>query len=47
MSKKFYMTPESEELMFEIESAILGASNIEDGDPADMGGNDDSEDDGF
>lgn len=47
MSKKFYMTPESEELMLEIESSILGASDIKDGDPADMGGADGDEDDGF
>ena len=50
MIKKLYMTPESEELMMEIESSILagsGASNIEDGDPANMDGDDDNEDDGF
>lgn len=50
MSKKFYIAPESEELMLNMESSILvgsGASNIEDGDPAIMDGNDDNEGDGF
>lgn len=47
MSKKFYIAPESEEVMLNMESSILVVSNIEDGDAADMGGSDDSEKDGF
>ena len=52
MSKKFYIAPESEELMLNMESSILvgskpGASDIEDGDPAPILDPDGSDDDGF
>ena len=52
MNKKFYMAPESEEVMLEIESSLLagsegGVTDINDGDPADMSGSDDNEGDGF
>ena len=50
MSKKLYMTPESEELWMEVESSILagsGVTEIKDGDAADMSGSDGDEDDGF
>lgn len=50
MSKKFYIAPESEEVMLNMESSILvgsGVTDIKDGDAADMTGTDDKDEDGF
>ena len=49
MSKKFYMTPESDVVLLKMKNSILSGSpkDINDGDPVPMGGSDPSEDDGF
>ena len=48
MSKKFYMAPESEELMLMTEGFLAASNDIDDGDPVPMdGGGDGGDDDGF
>jgi len=49
MSKKFYMTPESDVVLIKMKNCILSGSpkDLEDGDPIPMGGKDGSEEDGF
>jgi hypothetical protein len=45
--KKYYVAPELEELEMELEGFLCGSTDIEDGTPADMGGNNNDEDDGL
>lgn len=45
--KKFYVAPELEELEMELEGFLCGSTDIEDGTPADIGGQNDDEDDGL
>ena len=45
--KKFYVAPELEELEMELEGFLCGSDDIEDGTPADIGGQNDDEDDGL
>lgn len=47
MNKKFYMTPEVEEVELELEGFLCGSSDIEEGVPVDMGGDNNDEDDGL
>jgi hypothetical protein len=47
MSKKFYMAPESEELLIETEGFLAASTDLDEGDPIPMGGGDNNEDDGF
>ena len=49
MSKKFYMTPESDVVLLKMKNSILSGSpkDIEEGDPIPMGGPDGDEEDGF
>ena len=47
MSKKFYMAPESEELMLMTEGFLAASNDIDDGDPIPMGPTDPEEGDGF
>ena len=47
MSKKFYVAPESEELMLMTEGFLAASSDIDEGDPVPMGGSDSEEGDGF
>lgn len=45
--KKMYFAPEVEELELELEGFLCGSTDIDDGVPADMGGNNDDENDGL
>jgi hypothetical protein len=45
--KKYYVAPELEELEMELEGFLCGSKDIADGDPVDMGGENNDEDDGL
>ena len=45
--RKDYVAPEFEELEIELEGFLCGSKDIADGDPVDMGGENDDEDDGL
>jgi hypothetical protein len=45
--RKYYVAPELEELEMELEGFLCGSTDIEDGTPVDMGGNNNDEDDGL
>jgi hypothetical protein len=47
MNKKFYMAPESEEILIQTEGFLAASTDIDDGDPVPMGGSDSEEGDGF
>lgn len=48
MSKKFYMAPEMEEMELNVVTSLLaGSGDPDSGDPLNMGGENNGEDDGF
>lgn len=47
MNKKMYFAPECEEIILQTEGFLAASTDIDDGDPIPMGGDDDSEDDGL
>ena len=47
MNKKFYMAPESEEILIQTEGFLAASTDIDDGDPVPMGGSDTEEGDGL